>query len=132
VARDRWEVDRELEDLLEVISTRNALLLECFLDSGTIEGDDVDDVREAGGQTHELEHVADLCGRQSINVVEHYDDRPLESCERCLEPSSSRPHSLLSALKKLAQQLAGEAAALNPWTDERKPRESRECLPIVL
>lgn len=129
--RHRGQIHRDLEDLLEVVTTAYSLLAQGGLDPSAIEGKHVDDVREAGGQSDELKDVANLRRHEAVNVVEHDHDRPLQGTEGGFELGAATAGALLATLQELAQDLCAPTATLDPGANDWQPAQTRERFAVI-
>ena len=82
-ARSRGNVDGPLKNLFQVVALKFRLILfECRFDTNPVAGNDVNEIRKAGCQTHQLEEFANFVDRETIDIVEHDDDR-LAALSKC-------------------------------------------------
>ena len=80
------QVERKLDDLVEVVpAVVQAILVEGALDLGPVERQQVNDLREVGGQPDQPEHVPDLASGQPVDVVDEHEDRLGELAQRRLD-----------------------------------------------
>lgn len=81
LSRQDRDVERDLQDLLEIVAPGKTLLTQRLLDPLSIESDEIGEIGKVRRQPDELEHVSDLVDVESVHVVDDYDDRLIQGRE---------------------------------------------------